>query len=120
MNQYDSLKRSMYWVSIPVILILLYGLFEARVLLGSFRLKVDGVENGQITTEPLIAVTGRADHASVVRINNRPIPVNKDGTFEETILLARGINSLSFEAENRFGKTVNKTYTVLLMPEAAG
>ena len=120
MNQYDSLKRSMYWVSIPVILILLYGLFEARVLLGSVRLKVTGIEDGEIAEDRLIEVAGSADHASVVRINNRIIPVNKDGTFNETILLTNGINSVSFEAENRFGKTISKTYMVLLRPEAKG
>ncbi len=113
MNQQHSIKWNLYWISIPVILIVLYGIFEARVLLGSFRLEIAGVTNGQIASDPLIPISGVAHHASIIRVNDRVISQGVDGSFEDTLLLARGINVISFEAENRFGKKIYKTYTVL-------
>lgn len=86
------------------VVILGYGLFAARVLLGAFRIEIDNPKDGQTFTEPLVPISGSVKHAETIQMNGRTIPVNRDNTFSENYLLSPGYNEVVVTAENKFGR----------------
>ena len=101
----DSIE--IYHILLAVLLAgtLFYGLFEARVLLGAFKIQIDNPTNGVTLTDPLLAIEGKVRHAESIQINGRTIPVNRDNTFSESYLLSPGYNEVAVTAANKFGKS---------------
>lgn len=57
------------------------------------------------TTQDFIDVRGNTDPDADVTLNGRPLYIGSSGSFEERLYLVKGVNTLSFEAKNRYGKT---------------
>lgn len=88
-----------------MVLIVVYGLFEARVLLGWFKIEVTSIYDGETFTEPLITIAGSVKHAQTIYLNGRSIPINRNDGFTEHYLLSPGYNEVSIRAENTFGRS---------------
>jgi len=61
------------------------------------------------TSEDIVDVRGRTDPDADVTVNGRPLYIGSSGEFEERLYLVKGVNALSFEAKNRYGKTTSIT-----------
>lgn len=58
-----------------------------------------------ITQEYRFTVRGSADPRFELTLNQLPVYIDKDGSFEKTILLQKGLNVISIQAKNSLGKT---------------
>lgn len=96
------------------VFVILYGLYEARVVLGAFRITIDEPKNGETRTDPLLMIHGSAPRAEVVEVNTRAIPLQKDGSFEDAYLLSPGYNEITIAARNKFGKTKTEVLQIEL------
>lgn len=65
-----------------------------------------------ITTEKTILVQGATDEAATVTINDQPIHLQQDGTFQEDVALHPGVNVVEIIATNRTKKETHKTLTI--------
>lgn len=110
----DSIEIYHILLAVLLVGVLFYGLFEARVLLGAFKIDIETPENGATLTDPLVAITGSVKHAETISINSRTIPVNRDNTFSESALLSPGYNEIRVEATNKFGKKEGVTLHLYL------
>lgn len=110
----DSIEIHHILIAILFVVILGYGLFAARVLLGAFHIEVDSPKDGQTFTEPLIPISGSVKHAETIQMNGRTIPVNRDNTFTEQYLLSPGYNEVVIEASNKFGRSEAVTLRLFL------
>jgi len=72
-------------------------------------LVVSAPEKDAATSQNIIDVRGRTDPDADVMVNGRPLYIGSDGAFEERLYLVKGVNALSFEAKNRYGKTTSLT-----------
>jgi len=56
-------------------------------------------------TEAQIVVEGKASKDSKVKVNDKDVEVDKDGSFRSEVSLAEGVNIITFEASFNGGKT---------------
>ena len=73
-----------------------------------------GVEIGAIR------VLGLTRPDAVVEVNQSPVPVAADGTFQQDLLLEEGVNTISATARDPNGNTAVQTVPVLFIPGTSG
>lgn len=83
------------------------------VLFGA-RLSVGELKDGAVYTEAYVPISGRTRSPKRLTINDRPITITKDGYFNEAIILSEGYNRVRIELVDRFGKTQERTYHLVL------
>lgn len=92
-----------------VLVMILYGLFQARNLLMGPVVLINTPKNGAMSAEALTTITGEARNISEITLNDRPILVDEEGYFEEQLLLPQGYTIMTLEARDRFGRTTVET-----------
>lgn len=91
-----------------------YAYSRTRNVIAGVSITLPDIEDGQTFTDPVVEMKGRAKNAVKVLLNDREIGVDKDGNFDELLLLLPGYNIITLEAEDRFGKKIEKNYHVYL------
>jgi hypothetical protein len=107
-------------ISIAVLFLISYGLFNSRFILRGPELAIAGLEEDkQIieTTSKDFSLQGTATHSSYIAINNRPILVDEFGNFNEKLLLSNGVSIIDIYARDKFGKEVRKKIDVVYTGE---
>ncbi len=94
------------------ILALGYGIWQARDLLFGIRLSVSGIRDGSSVTENTLTLSGVAHHAVFAEIDGNIVSVAQDGSWQKTIALLPGLNTVRVRAGDKFGKTVSKEFTI--------
>lgn len=115
MNQYkfeDGFNIKRFVVIVSVLLLISYGIFNARNLLIGPTIDLFNPAKDMETTENIIDVKGQVKNASFISLNEKPIFVDTEGMFEEKLLLSPGSNIIEIKARDRFKKEVLKTVDV--------
>jgi hypothetical protein len=63
-------------------------------------------------------VRGVADKATRITLNGREIFIDKDGNFSESISMLPGFSIVTLNAKDKFGKTAEKKFEVVLAENA--
>jgi hypothetical protein len=66
----------------------------------------------------LSIVKGNALKATYVALNGREIFIDKDGNFSESIAILPGFSIITLNARDKFGKTAEKKFEVVLDKDA--
>ena len=102
------------WVALGVIaLIVGYGAFQAKNLVGGPKIAITSPMTGATTTESMVNITGFAHNISFLTLNGDKIFTNESGAFSEKVLLSYGYNIMTLEAKDRFGRTAQKTLQLI-------
>ncbi len=88
------------------IIIIGYAIFESYDFIKGPKISVFEPLNGSSISTSSVIVTGKADRIKDLYINNRPILIDREGNFSETILLAPGYNISLLSAQDRFERTI--------------
>lgn len=99
-----------------LLVILLYVLFNVRTYTRAPRLLVVEPPQDVEVQGPTIAVHGRTDPTAEVLINGERTAVRDDGTFEETLGVGEGVNTLRFIARSIGGRETVIVREVLYRP----
>ncbi len=91
-----------------------YSLYQARNLISGPQISITQPINGSTVTDPVIAIKGTAHNISFISLNDRQIFVDKDGIFNEELLLASGYNVWKLEAKDKFGRIVSRKIELVL------
>lgn len=91
-----------------------YSLYQAQNIILGPQLSIESPFNGTTVNEPAVAVKGIARNVAYISLNDRQIFVDKDGLFNEELLLAPGYNVWKLEAKDKFGRIVSKRIEVIL------
>lgn len=94
--------------------IILYGLFRSENLFIGPELSVTKPASGTVVHDAFVTVTGRAERIAEITLEGRKIFIDREGRFTESLLLARGYNSITIEAADRFGRRTTKTLQLVL------
>jgi hypothetical protein len=89
-----------------------YTAFEMKDMLVGVKLDVQGVRDGETRTDPKLDIHGNANKIVFVSINDRPIALARDGAFNDTLLLLPGYNEIRIKGDDKFGKHLERLYTV--------
>lgn len=89
-----------------------YVFLQYRTTTSPPALTIEKPLQGEIVAAATTAVSGTTDRDSVVSINNQQIAISADGTFQTTISLTPGVNTIVIESTNTFGKKQTITRTI--------
>lgn len=95
-----------------VLLLVSYGIFNARSLIVGPTIEIFSPATETETMENIIIIRGKAENISFISMNEKPIFVNKEGLFEEKLLLSPGSNIIEIKAKDRFKKEISKTIKI--------
>lgn len=70
-------------------------------------------QNGTITNQQLIKISGVAKNAKKITLNDRVIDIDEAGAFSERLLLSEGYNILKVSGWDKFDKKVEKIIEVV-------
>jgi len=101
-------------ISLLVIIIVVYSLFQAQKLLTGPVIEVYTPQNGATYNQTLIEIDGRALNIAYLNMNGRRIFTDKDGYFKEKLLLSPGYNIIKLDAVDKFKKYTEKTLEIIL------
>lgn len=111
-----SLKNTIKISSLVAIVVFIggYSLYEARNIIRGPVLEVFEPTDGSEIENPLIEIKGVAQNISAISINDRAITVDKEGVFNEKLLLSPGYNIIKLSAEDKFGRHTEKMLELVL------
>ena len=95
------------------VLLAIYALFQARFLILGPLVYIDRPANGELASENVIMVEGRAQNIAYISMNGRPIFIDSDGKWSEKYVVSNGVNIIKIEAKDRFGRRTEKEVTVV-------
>lgn len=94
------------------LLVIGYGIFEARRLVSGPELSIETPANGSATSSAAVVVSGIARNISFLTINDAPIYTNEDGHFYEVLTPPFGYTVITVAASDRFGRSISKSVTI--------
>lgn len=62
--------------------------------------------NGTSITSSTTEITGKVERAVHISLNGKPINIDEDGNFKETLIVFKGVNIITLEAKDQFDRGV--------------
>ncbi len=87
-----------------IVIIVLYSLYAFWDYIDGPELVIAFPQDGYATTSPLITVTGVAKRTQFISLNDRPVYIDEQGNFKETLLLQPGYTIIKAFVRDRFGR----------------
>jgi hypothetical protein len=115
MNRYKFEKGfniRLFVIVVSIMLLISYGIFNARNLIIGPTIEVFSPAKDMETTEDVIDIKGQAENVAFISLNEKPIFVDKEGLFDEKLLLSPGSNIIEIRARDRFKKEILKTIKI--------
>ncbi len=75
--------------------------------------------NGSSALTTMITVAGKAERVNSLSLNGQAISVDEQGNFSESVTVFPGLNVLSLEAQDQFGRKTRTDLTVVGTKELA-
>lgn len=98
---------------ILALIIIAYSLWAFWGYIEGPRLHITFPPESYSTTSPLITVIGKAEKAHFISLNDRPIHIDEQGNWSETLLLQPGYTIIKAFVRDRFGREQNSLIYVL-------
>lgn len=100
-------------LSALLLFIIIYGFFRSKDLIFGVKIKDVNLIDGTKMAENVVKITGNARNAIDLTLNDRPISVDQQGNFDETIILLSGYNVVDIRAKDKFGNSDEKNYKLI-------
>ncbi|MFZ2484935.1 MAG: hypothetical protein WAW81_03290 [Minisyncoccia bacterium] len=95
-------------------LLVSYSLYQARFLILGPQVWIDSPQDGATVSDPLVTMNGRAKNVAWIRLNDRQIFTDEDGTWSEKLIVSEGLSIMTVRARDRFGRETEERITVIL------
>jgi hypothetical protein len=103
---------SVILLSALAILIVGYGLFEARKIIEGPLVTITYPKDGSATSTTGVQIAGVAENISFLSINDRSAYTDKDGNYSEILSLPPGPSIITVAAVDRFGRKTHKSVSI--------
>jgi hypothetical protein len=97
-------------------LLILYSLYQARVLLFGPQIWIDSHKDGEVLENSLVEIKGGAENIAWISFNDRQIFTDEEGRWEEKLIVSEGSSIITLKARDRFGRETEETL-LLFLPE---
>ncbi len=104
----------LFLVIFLVIFLAGYFLYQARGYLIGPRLTIESPRPAETIHDAYLKINGQAFNVASLFLNGRQIFTDKNGIFEEQLLLARGYNIIELTATDKFGRVKKEKREVVL------
>lgn len=102
-------------IVVGIVILLVYGLFEARRLIEGPQITILSPTNGSATSSATVLIEGVAENISFLTINDAPAYTDSSGKFEETISPPPGYTTVTVAAVDRFGRRAQQTVSFTIV-----
>ncbi len=96
------------------IIIVVYSVFQARNIIFGPSIDLTSPIDGETYTAALIDIKGIVHNANTFTIDDNPVLTDKNGGFDNQLLLSPGYNIIKVQAGDKFGKTTKVMLQVIL------
>lgn len=93
-------------------LITVYAFYQTHALAEGPEIILLEPTTPNSVTDPVVIITGIAERIAYLSLNGQQIFTDKAGHFNEKLLLAPGLNSISLDARDRFDRVIAKKIEV--------
>ena len=100
--------------------VFLFAVSRITPVLRDAKVMLDSLPENQEYSNPAITLSGKATHAKTLTLNGTPITTAPDGSFDHTILLSPGYNSITFDVVGPLGKNKKQTHALVLKEHDTG
>jgi hypothetical protein len=97
--------------AILLTLVLTYGFFKAWPLLSG---PYFGFSTVAVDSEGFLTIAGRAHHTETFTMNGGTLLIDEHGDFKKVLSTPKGGATLSFTAQDRFGRTRTETKDIMV------
>lgn len=98
---------------IAIVALLSFLFWNIEAIFRPPELEIFSPTDGIITFERQLEVKGRSTKEAEVSINNQPVLVDSDGSFDALIDLQKGLNLIKISAKKRYGRASTAEIRVL-------
>lgn len=112
-SKLNNLSLRYFSVIAFFLLLVGYGLLQTKNLILGPSLAIASPKNGAAVGLNVVEVKGQADRIAFLSLNGEKIFTDQDGHFSQKLLLNRGYNIIRLEAEDRFGRTIEKVLNLV-------
>jgi len=113
MGHAQRLTKKVLFISV-ILFIVGYVYYQSINLVKGPGITIVSPVNGETLSEPLVVFSGNTENISHIRMSGRPIFIDEEGAFSETLLVMPGLNIIEITAGDRFGRTTEKIVTLAL------
>jgi hypothetical protein len=103
--------------TIVVLLVIGYGIFEARRILEGPRITLTYPIDGSAVGGPVVTVKGTVKNAAFITLNDRQILTDDKGNFEEKFSPPPGLAIIEVAARDRFGRAIDKQLQINVLAQ---
>jgi Glucodextranase, domain B len=109
----ELVRRIALWSLVCFIVV--YAYYQSRAVISGPQITLMHPVQGVTVNAALIPVEGVATHAKELTLNGRPIFVDLEGRFAESLLLHPGYNIIELTARDAQGRTIRDTREVVYL-----
>lgn len=102
-------------IIIALVIIVGYGLFQARRIIEGPKLIIDSPLDGSATSSTLVTVSGRVENISFLTINDHTASADEQGRFVYRYSPPVGYTALTVAAIDRFGRRIERRVSFTLL-----
>lgn len=95
-------------------LLITYFAYQGRFLIVGPTIGFESHRDGQVVSEPILILTGRARNVARLELNGRQIFTNEDGLWSEKLILREGLSIMTLIGKDRFGREKTKGLRIFL------
>lgn len=111
---YDLRKRLEFGaLGLLIIITIGYGLFRAYPLVAGPSIIIFNPQDGDMVASSTFELSGQVKRANMITLQGRPITIDTDGYFSETLVPHAPYTILVLAATDAYGETITKTIRVI-------
>ena len=111
---YDLRKQlELYLAGFLIVIALLYGGFRAYPLIAGPKITIYSPKDGEIVASSTFQISGIVFRAKEITIQGRPITIDTEGHFSETLISQEPYTIIVLTAIDNYGARVTKTLRVI-------
>lgn len=101
-------------IAVVLLALVAYGGVKAWPLIAGPSIVIDSPAENAIVPGGVVAIRGRAEHASRLSLNGAPLLRDTQGNFSTMLAFPDGGSTLVFSAADRFGRETRAERSVLV------
>ena len=94
--------------SLLAILIVAYAISRSLNYARGPKIDIFQPLDGSAIASSTVMIVGRAERINSLSMNGQTVFVDEMGNFTETVIVFKGMNTLTFDAKDQFGREVKK------------
>ena len=108
-----EIKPKYAFFGVIFVLLCIYSLYQARFLILGPEIYIESHRDGEEVYASVITLKGVAKNAAWLSLNGEQIFTDKEGHWQEALILSRGISIMTLAARDRFGRVKSKSIRII-------